>query len=527
MSINRSVFAILLAATIFFGCKKKEELPSVTTTAISNITATSASSGGTITNEGSSGVISRGVCWSPVSTPTISDNKSTGGVGISFSSNLTNLNAITVYYVRAYATNSVGTSYGEEIPFTTLGQTPASINADATNITATDATLNGTINANYLSTTVTFEYGTTTSYGYTGTPSQSPVSGNIVTNVSINITALAPSTTYHYRLKAVNSLGTTYSNDLIFTTLGLIPTVSTIAAISITSSGAALNGSVNANYLSTVVTFEYGTNTSYGSTVSAIQNPITGSVNTNVSSSIVGLNQVTTYHFRVKAVNSLGTSYGNDLTFTTTATPSITDIDGNKYYIVTIGNQVWMAENLKVTKYNDGTIIPNVISTTTWTGLTTGAYCDYNNIPSNAVTYGRLYNWYVVDNNAATKAVSNGGKNVCPIGWHMPSNEEWKTLTTYLGGEAVAGSKLKEAGTSHWQSPNTGATNETGFTGLPSGYRLGYGTFTEFGINGYWWSSSENSASAGYNRLINANTLVMNTGAFTKRTGQNVRCLRD
>ena len=137
---------------------------------------------------------------------------------------------------------------------------------------------------------------------------------------------------------------------------------------------------------------------------------------------------------------------------------SLTDIDGNDYKTVTIGTQVWMVENLKTTKYNDGTAIPNITDNTSWAALTTGAYCDNINTPSISTTYGRLYNWYAVDNNAGTKVASNGGKNVCPTGWHVPSDAEWTTLTTYLGGESVAGGKLKETGTTHWQSPNTGVS---------------------------------------------------------------------
>ena len=163
---------------------------------------------------------------------------------------------------------------------------------------------------------------------------------------------------------------------------------------------------------------------------------------------------------------------------------SVTDINGNVYNIVTIGTQTWMAENLKTTKYNDGTAIPNVTVDATWAALTTGAYSDYSNTPANSTTYGRLYNWYVVDNNPATKVASNGGKNVCPTSWHVPTDAEWTILTTYLGGESIAGGKLKETGTAHWNSPNTGATNETGFTTLPSGLRYYDGSYFLIGYDG-------------------------------------------
>ncbi len=198
------------------------------------------------------------------------------------------------------------------------------------------------------------------------------------------------------------------------------------------------------------------------------------------------------------------------------------------YNTVTIGTQLWMAENLKTTKYNDGTPIPNVTDNTAWAALTTGAFSDYNNTPANSTIYGRLYNWYAVDNNAATKVASNGGKNVCPTGWHVPTDAEWTTLTTYLGGESVAGGKLKETGTTHWLSPNTGATNETGFTALPGGNRYGDGSFDNIGGDGNWWSSTEYSTTTpAWYRLMHYSGATVYRGYNDKQSGFSVRCVRD
>jgi uncharacterized protein (TIGR02145 family) len=616
----------ILALNLLAGCEKKQ-VPVITTTAVTNITATTATSGGNITDEGSSTVTSRGICWSTGTTPTTTDSKTSDGAGAgTFLSNITGLNGATVYYVRAFATNSVGTGYGMALSFTTLGQAPTPAGATATNINVTSVTLNGTVNANYLSTVVTFEYGTTTSYGSTATPSQSPVTGNTVTNVSSDITGLTAATIYHFRIKSVNSLGTTYSNDLTFTTLGLVPTVTTLAATSISSTGATLNGTVNANYLSTIVTFEYGTTTSYGSNApatqspltgstntnvgssiteltggtiyhfrvkavnslgtsygsdmtfttlglvptvttltatiinqtsatmngtvnanylssvvsfeygtstsydgiaTATQSPVTGSVNTSVSASITGLTQGTTYHFRVKAVNSLGTSYGSDLTFTTTSLTTVTDVDGNVYNIVTIGTQVWMKENLKTTKYSDGTAIPNITGGPAWVALTSPAYCWYNNDASTYKdTYGGMYNLYTVMT----------GK-LCPTGWHVPSNADWTTLGTYLGGDAIAGGKLKEAGTAHWLSPNVGATNESGFNGLPTGFRGDDSNGTFFNINvvtnpntnySDWWSSTLINAGNAYHRDLYNNVASLDVRTDGRwKLGLPVRCMKD
>jgi len=195
------------------------------------------------------------------------------------------------------------------------------------------------------------------------------------------------------------------------------------------------------------------------------------------------------------------------------------DADFNIYPVVAIGTQVWMAENLKTTKYNDGTTaITNVTDNTTWAGLPTGAYCDYSNTPTYSVTYGRLYNWYAV--------ASTNPKNVCPTGWHVATDPEWTALETYLGGAAVTGEKLKETGTTHWSSPNT-ATNETGFTALPGGYRSESGPFGLMGSNGYWWTSTEATPSSGfYRNMINISGNLVSADK-NKHAGLYVRCVKD
>jgi uncharacterized protein (TIGR02145 family) len=208
-------------------------------------------------------------------------------------------------------------------------------------------------------------------------------------------------------------------------------------------------------------------------------------------------------------------------------TQQVTDIDGNTYNTVSIGTQVWMEGNLKTSKYNDGTAIPNITVNTTWAALTTGAYSDYNNTTANSTTYGRLYNWYTVDNNAATKVASNGGRNVCPTSWHIPTDAEWTTLTTYLGGESVAGGKLKETGTTHWTTPNTGATNETGFTALPGGYRDSNGPYGNVGNYGYWWSSTEGSLTSARTRSMSFLDNTVNRATYDKRIGYSIRCIND
>lgn len=196
---------------------------------------------------------------------------------------------------------------------------------------------------------------------------------------------------------------------------------------------------------------------------------------------------------------------------------SVIDIDGNMYKTITIGTQTWMAENLRVTKYRDGTAIPLVTDDTEWASLDP-AYCWYDNDVSYKKTYGALYNWYTVNNG-----------NLCPTGWHVPTNAEWTTLTTYLGGEDIAGGKLKETGTNHWLS-NRGADNSSGFTALPGGLRRVNGTFASIsaGINyGYWWSSSEYGTEGAFYWSMNCVSSNVSSCTNSNNNGHSVRCVRD
>jgi len=206
------------------------------------------------------------------------------------------------------------------------------------------------------------------------------------------------------------------------------------------------------------------------------------------------------------------TQYGSD----------ITDIEGNSYKTVYIGTQQWMGENLKTAKYNDGTTIQNVTDNAQWAKLTTGAWSYYKNDAANNTKYGKLYNWY---------AVIPNNKNVCPSGWHVPTDAEWAVLTNYLDG-LTAGGKMKEVGTTNWISPNTDATNTSLFTGLPGGARDYYGNYSGIGLNGNWWSSTEDDSQilyVLYARYLNMSNKIGSArrSYFEKKSGFSVRCLRD
>ncbi|MEX0635629.1 MAG: fibrobacter succinogenes major paralogous domain-containing protein [Ferruginibacter sp.] len=170
---------------------------------------------------------------------------------------------------------------------------------------------------------------------------------------------------------------------------------------------------------------------------------------------------------------------------------SITDSDGNSYPVVQIGDQFWTAENLKTTRFADGSVIPNVTSVDAWINLSTPAWCNYENNEANDSIYGKLYNWYTVAD----------PRNLCPTGWHVPSDSEFTILIDFLGGDSIAGGKMKA--TVGWQTANNGATNESGFLGLPGGSRYSYyGEFFNVGNNGYWWSSSETSTTTAWYHFL-------------------------
>jgi uncharacterized protein (TIGR02145 family) len=250
-------------------------------------------------------------------------------------------------------------------------------------------------------------------------------------------------------------------------------------------------------------------------------------------SNVTGLNPNTKYYIRAYASNSEGVAYGNDLSFITTGL--VSDIDGNKYHSVSIGTQVWLKENLKVTHYRNGDSIPEVISMASWDMTRSGAYCDYFNLPAYGKYFGRLYNYFTLID----------ARYICPPGWHIPSSVEWLTLINFLGGTDVAGGKLKFPGsttdfhdTIMWYDPNTAATNESGFSGLPGGYSRGYisspgvptnntDRFSSLGFFTGWWSSTEyDSFSSNVVGLTNRSAAV-SLSRSPKFYGNSIRCIRD
>ena len=328
--------------------------------------------------------------------------------------------------------------------------------------------------------------------------------------------------TMYYRAFATNSSGTGYGTALSFMTRDF--SITTTAVSGITYLGAVSGGNVTADGGASV--------TARGVAYGTAPNPTTANSTTSngtgtgvFTSTLSGLTASTLYYVRAYATNSLGTVYGNQVSFTTQPFPCgtglLSDADNNTYNTVQIGTQCWTRSNLKVSKYRNGDNIPTGLSNSAWQGTTSGAYAIYNNEPVNDGLYGKLYNHYAVTDS----------RGLCPTGWHVPSDEEWTTLENFLGGSSVAGGKLKSTAMQPtpggWNSPNTGATNSSGFTALPGGLRFNDGVFYYLTDDGYWWSSSVSSAStAWYRNLLFYNSFIYRN-LYSRTYGFSVRCCRD
>jgi uncharacterized protein (TIGR02145 family) len=347
-----------------------------------------------------------------------------------------------------------------------------------------------------------------------------PFSNNAFTLTANN---LSPNTQYEYQAIVIDNRGKWYYGQKKgFTTRPLAKaSITTSQPLQITSRFVKIGGGLTYDGGSQII--------ESGIVFSSSSNPTTNNIKiTNQSPDTsfllyaTGLNPNTVYYFRAYAINSQGTSYGNEVLVTTksrtTNTGTVSDIDGNNYNIVTIGNQVWLSSNLKATKFNDGISIQNITDNIAWDNATSASYCWYNNSITNKPTHGALYNYYAIDR----------GK-LCPAGWHIPTDFEWAELIDFLGGSAVAGGKLKQVGFALWQSPNTGASNASGFSATPSGARLG--GFTWLSYSALWATSSftypnnlirfsvpnvnYNSASVSFQYYLHPNT------------GLSVRCIGD
>ncbi len=451
MKVPLRIFVITLlfagSALWLSSCKKDPVPPTLTTAAVSAITLTTATSGGNVTADGGAEVTSRGVCWNTLENPTVSNNKTSDGTGTGpFTSSLTGLTPGTPYFVRAYATNEAGTTYGNQQSFTTSPVMLATVTtAEITSITETTA-----------------------------------VSGGNITDDGGG---------------AITARGVCWSSS------SQTPTV---------ADSKTEDGSGKGIFIS----------------------------------NITGLEPGTTYNVRAYAVNSAGTQYGPVKSFPTEQVKTVTDIDGNVYNIITIGDQQWLKENLKTTRYRNEDPIPTNLNDNDWSNTLSGAYAIYphelidvlNSEAGVLSVYGALYNWYTVDD----------ARGLCPDGWHVPTDAEWTTMENFLisngynydgttGGNKIAKSLGSLSG---WaSSPNVYAIgntsypekrNASGFTALPGGYRWEtYGSFGNIYTQARWWASTETNTYSAWQRFVSYGDYPCIRIDHDKNVGTSIRCLKD
>ena len=489
-------------------------LPEVSTSEISNITERSAMCGGNVTSDGGAEVIDRGICWSTDPDPTTTNTRTTDGSGTgSYTSMLTGLECGTTYYVRAYAINEVGTTYGNEVSFQTSACPvflPELTTSSISNITESSAMCGGNVTSDGGADVI--------NRGICWNTAPNPTTGDSKTSdgtgtgsYTSSLSDLDAGTTYHVRAYAINAAGTNYGNEVSFNTLDL-PTVTTSSVNIIMENSAGSGGNVVDDGGSPV--------TARGVCWSTDPNPTTTNTRTSdgngtgsYTSTLTGLSPQTQYFMRAYATNQVGTAYGGELSFTTDKpditgqTGTLSDYDGNTYGWIGIGKQAWMSENLKTTHYSDGTSIPYVEDNDQWDNLGTQgkAYCWYDHQSTNRDIYGGLYTWAGAMNGAVSSDSNPSGiQGACPDGWHLPSDSEWKQLEIFLGMSPTEanntgyrgsdeGGKLKEIGISPWWGPNSGATNESGFSALPGGNRFVGWYFDYLGELAVFWSASHKS----------------------------------
>jgi len=289
----------------------------------------------------------------------------------------------------------------------------------------------------------------------------------------------------------------------------------------INASSASCNATVISDGGSPVLSRGFCWSTSPNPTAFLPTKSVNGNGEGSYSGILTGLSFKTKYYVRAYAINGVGISYGNEVVFTTLDAGQFSDIDGNIYDTIAIGSQIWMKQNLKVSKYRNGDPLLTGLLNGDWQLSTSGAWCYYNNDPKLGKIYGKLYNWYAV-------ADSRG---LCPTGWHVPDDQEWYYLENVLGGKYAAGGPLKDTGVVSfgglWNLPNTGATNISGFSGLPGGRREGNGNYSSIGNNGYWWTSSFTSTLSARVYILNFDNQYLNGLSTNNNIGYSVRCLKD
>jgi uncharacterized protein (TIGR02145 family) len=549
-SQTRSVFLFIIPVlflSLLMGCEKEDpvETATLTTVAASEITSVSASSGGNISFDGGAEVTIRGLLWNTSPNPTPENHLGITAEGSGsgmFLSQITNLSPNTSYYLRAYAVNSIGISYGNEIEFITEGVAATVETAPITEITAESALGGGIVSDN--------GGHQVTQRGVVWSTEENPTIENHLGKTtdgtgegefSSNLTDLNRLTTYYVRAYAINEKGTSYGNQAEFKTEPEIPVVKTTSVFQITSISAKAAGNVTDDGGLTV--------TKRGFVWSDFENP---TIDNNLgfseegiglgefTSSLMDLVPETTYFIKAYAINDHGVAYGDEMQFVA-ENPQVIDVDGNVYETIILHNFLWLAENLKVTHYNDGSPVAKGLTDTEWSGTNSGAYAVYphsnvdgiNSDMEMLMTYGALYNWM-----AATDP-----KGLCPAEWRLPTDEEWKETEKAMGMSEYElnvhgwrgtnqGGQLKSTRTApdthpRWNQPNTLALDLFGYSSVPAGFREYYGPFSDIGVGTAWWTSTTNADISAWYRSNLWDRGRMGRFYGWNHYGFSVRCIQE
>ena len=517
--------------------------PVVSTNIISSITDSSAVCGGNVTNEAAYAVAARGICWSTSQNPTINDSFTVDSSGLgSFTSLITGLQSNIRYYVRAYATNNSGTAYGVQRSFITTAKTPSVTTSVVSNITCIAADCGGTVSSDGISEVTAKGVCWSTSTNPTITDSLT-IDGNDVGSFTSHITGLQPGTHYYVRAYATNNAGTVYGSQRQFTTPAATPTITTNEVNRISFTSVTCDGNVSYEGIAAVTARGVCWSTSPNPTLNDNYTVDSSGVG-SFTSLITGLQPFVHYYVRAYATNSAGTAYGNEIEFTTSDgfpclnADTLTDIDGNIYNTVQLGTQCWMRENLRTTRYANGTDI--LLSSNYYGGV-----CRYypDNNESNVPIYGYLYSWHaVMGGSSSSDANPSGVQGICPNGWHVPSDSEWTQLTDYVSSQNqyICGTDSSYIGKAlaadfvNWSNNTTTCAvgnipsdnNSTNFSAVPAGHRydsgfFGFLTYTDF------WSSTQYNYYRAYVRTIVWYEATVNRQNHEKSDGLSVRCLRN
>ncbi|MFZ4456214.1 MAG: fibrobacter succinogenes major paralogous domain-containing protein [Bacteroidales bacterium] len=516
----RIFFALM--AVVLLSCKTEDEkkFPTVRTTAVVFMSDATATCGGNAVYDNGSFISSRGVCWNTSGNPTLADKRLYLGEGLGeFSGDIGGLTPSTNYFVRAFATNSDGTAYGNQVSFTTSA--PSVTTSAVSEITVNSATCGGKVLNNTLGIGIT-ERGVCWSTTMFPTIADSKTNegaggGELVSK----LTGLLYDTQYYVRAYATANGVTSYGQQEEFKTSNGGLTIGVNKQPFVGTNMVDMVGSITQNSQLQILDygFVYGTTTL--PTIENSQKIVSTESPAKFHSLIKGLIAGTGYYVRVYVKTELGRAYSDSYNvYTATADQVIKDVDGNEYHTIKIGTQTWLLENLRTTHYRNGDPIPNLTADNDWLNATNDAWCDYNNIEPTDLRYGHLYNWYAVSDS----------RNIAPVGWHVATKQEWIDLQIATGDFLYAGAYLKDLKTSDWRTfPSSINLNfMTAFSALPCGYRSvedGLSKLTRWAFLA--WCAEESDIS-------NARTVELDDAFYevlmksrSKKEGMSIRCVKD